>query len=88
MLGALPSLSLSSSLQGRRTCNQTDVSARANSTNVRCAVQGKFYELFEMDAHVGAEVLGLMYMRVCTIKLAQSAWLKLLMHPVADIDRK
>jgi hypothetical protein len=42
---------------------------------VRCAVQGKFYELFEMDAHVGAEVLGLMYMRVCTIKLAQSAWL-------------
>ena len=29
-----------------------------------CAGQGKFYELFEMDAHVGAEVLGLMYMRV------------------------
>ena len=29
-----------------------------------CANQGKFYELFEMDAHVGAEVLGLMYMRV------------------------
>ena len=27
-------------------------------------LQGKFYELFEMDAHVGAEVLGLMYMRV------------------------
>lgn len=43
--------------------------------SVRCAVQGKFYELFEMDAHVGAEVLGLMYMRVCTTKLVQSAWL-------------
>ena len=25
---------------------------------------GKFYEMFEMDAHVGAEVLGLMYMKV------------------------
>ena len=24
---------------------------------------GKFYEMFEMDAHVGAEVLGLMYMK-------------------------
>jgi hypothetical protein len=25
---------------------------------------GKFYEMFEMDAHVGAEVLGLVYMKV------------------------
>lgn len=25
---------------------------------------GKFYEMFEMDAHVGVEVLGLMYMKV------------------------
>ena len=33
-------------------------------TSVVRAGQGKFYELFEMDAHVGAEVLGLMYMRV------------------------
>ena len=24
---------------------------------------GKFYEMFEMDAHVGAEVLGLTYMK-------------------------
>jgi DNA mismatch repair protein MSH6 len=24
---------------------------------------GKFYEMFEMDAHVGAEVLGLAYMK-------------------------
>lgn len=32
--------------------------------SIACAGQGKFYELFEMDAHVGAEVLGLMYMRV------------------------
>ena len=28
---------------------------------------GKFYEMFEMDAHVGVEVLGLMYMKVSTI---------------------
>ena len=27
---------------------------------------GKFYEMFEMDAHVGVEVLGLMYMKVST----------------------
>ena len=26
---------------------------------------GKFYEMFEMDAHVGVEVLGLIYMKVC-----------------------
>ena len=25
---------------------------------------GKFYEMFEMDAHTGCEVLGLTYMRV------------------------
>lgn len=25
---------------------------------------GKFYELFEMDAHVGAKELGLQYMKV------------------------
>ncbi len=24
---------------------------------------GKFYEMFEMDAHIGAEVLGLTYMK-------------------------
>ena len=24
---------------------------------------GKFYEMFEMDAHVGADVLGLQYMK-------------------------
>ena len=27
---------------------------------------GKFYEMFEMDAHTGAEVLGLIYMKVST----------------------
>lgn len=27
---------------------------------------GKFYELFEMDAHVGAKELGLQYMKVST----------------------
>jgi len=26
---------------------------------------GKFYELFEMDAHVGAKELDLQYMKVC-----------------------
>ena len=25
---------------------------------------GKFYEMFEMDAHIGVEVLGLIYMKV------------------------
>jgi len=25
---------------------------------------GKFYEMFEMDAHVGVEILGLIYMKV------------------------
>lgn len=25
---------------------------------------GKFYEMFEMDAHTGAEVLGLVHMKV------------------------
>ena len=36
-------------------------------------LQGKFYELFEMDAHLGAEVLGLMYMRVsCACCLSPS----------------
>ena len=27
---------------------------------------GKFYEMFEMDAHVGVEALGLIYMKVVT----------------------
>ena len=27
-------------------------------------LQGKFYEMFEMDSHIGAEVLGLIYMKV------------------------
>ena len=31
---------------------------------------GKFYEMFEMDAHTGAEVLGLIYMKAC----AQLTW--------------
>lgn len=26
---------------------------------------GKFYELFEMDAHIGAKELDLQYMKVC-----------------------
>lgn len=31
-----------------------------------CFVQmGKFYELYEMDAHVGAKELDLQYMKVC-----------------------
>jgi len=28
---------------------------------------GKFYELFEMDAHVGVKELDLQYMKVCMI---------------------
>jgi hypothetical protein len=32
---------------------------------------GKFYEMFEMDAHVGAEVLGLTYMKVGPASLRQ-----------------
>lgn len=28
---------------------------------------GKFYELFEMDAHMGAEVLGLSYMKASSM---------------------
>lgn len=28
---------------------------------------GKFYELFEMDAHVGAKELGLQYMKVLNV---------------------
>ena len=30
---------------------------------------GKFYEMFEMDAHTGAEVLGLLYMKVNCLAL-------------------
>lgn len=33
---------------------------------------GKFYEMFEMDAHVGVEVLGLMYMKVGTSRMAST----------------
>ena len=34
---------------------------------------GKFYEMFEMDAHVGSDVLGLTYMKV-----GQPPWTSLL----------
>lgn len=33
------------------------------SHHISC-LQGKFYEMFEMDSHIGAEVLGLIYMKV------------------------
>ena len=29
---------------------------------------GKFYEMFEMDAHTGTEVLGLIYMKVPSLR--------------------
>lgn len=32
---------------------------------------GKFYELFEMDAHIGAKKLDLQYMKVC---LSDFSW--------------
>ena len=35
-----------------------------NFDSVLLFKMGKFYELFEMDAHVGAEVCGLSYMKV------------------------
>jgi MutS domain I len=35
-----------------------------NFDSVMLFKMGKFYEMFEMDAHVGAEVLGLSYMKV------------------------
>jgi len=28
---------------------------------------GKFYEMFEMDAHIGAKELDLQYMKVCIL---------------------
>lgn len=34
---------------------------------------GKFYEMFEMDAHVGAEVCGLSYMKV-RCRFASCGW--------------
>lgn len=52
-------LAISSFLQGVQVCSFTGLRP----------LQGKFYELFEMDAHVGAEVLGLMYMRVSFARL-------------------
>lgn len=34
----------------------------------RCDLQmGKFYEMFEMDAHIGAKELDLQYMKVCIL---------------------
>lgn len=30
---------------------------------------GKFYEMFEMDAHVGVEILGLIYMKASIVWL-------------------
>ena len=45
---------------------------------------GKFYEMFEMDAHVGVEVLGLMYMKVSTShKAIQSSSGLQLLHSVS-----
>lgn len=35
-----------------------------NFDSVLLFKMGKFYEMFEMDAHTGAEVLGLVYMKV------------------------
>jgi DNA mismatch repair protein MSH6 len=32
---------------------------------------GKFYEMFEMDAHIGAKDLDLQYMKVC---ICESGW--------------
>ena len=37
---------------------------------------GKFYEMFEMDSHVGSDVLGLSYMKV-PITLDPKAYVKL-----------
>lgn len=36
---------------------------------------GKFYELFEMDAHVGAKELGLQYMKVLDLAIAGSVFM-------------
>ena len=37
---------------------------------------GKFYEMFEMDAHVGVEVLGLIYMKVrCSTRIPKKTWI-------------
>lgn len=36
---------------------------------------GKFYELFEMDAHVGAKELGLQYMKVLDLAIAGSLFM-------------
>ena len=33
-------------------------------TRPKCLLQGKFYEIFEMDAHVAADILNLQAMRV------------------------
>ena len=35
-----------------------------NYDSVLLFKMGKFYEMFEMDAHTGAEVLGLVHMKV------------------------
>lgn len=38
---------------------------------------GKFYELFEMDAHVGAKELDLQYMKVSAGSSSFSTWLEI-----------
>lgn len=35
---------------------------------------GKFYELFEMDAHVAVEVLGLSYMKASVTCVRGTQW--------------
>lgn len=53
------------SLQSRAFCRWEFKAKHFDS--VLLFKMGKFYEMFEMDAHTGAEVLGLMYMKVsCT----------------------
>jgi DNA mismatch repair ATPase MutS len=44
-------------------CGRWDFKAR-NFDSVLLFKMGKFYEMFEMDAHTGAEVLGLVHMKV------------------------
>ena len=36
-----------------------------NFDSVMLFKMGKFYEMFEMDAYVGADILGLSFMKVC-----------------------
>lgn len=41
---------------------------------------GKFYELFEMDAHIGVKELDLQYMKVCLSLKALSILLSFQLH--------